>query len=111
MPVAGEKKDVEPYLTVGCPMVFHLGPAAVEAPRCPTVVHGWRKAGYILLDRPRIGGRTAGMIRQARGFDRMAVFLFGGRQPGLEQEACAAGVSAYFRANGIACGNYARSIG
>jgi len=61
----GENKDAEPYLGVGCPMVFQIGPAAnSDAPRATTVVRGWRKPSYILLDRPRMGERFAAIREQ-----------------------------------------------
>ena len=54
-----EQVDVESLLTVGCPVVFHSNPLRVSAPKFTTWVRGWRKKAYILLDKPRVGGRNA----------------------------------------------------
>jgi len=48
-------QDFEPYLQVGCPVAFHSDPFVKDAPRYSTVIRGWRKASYILMDRPKIG--------------------------------------------------------
>ncbi len=53
------EQDFEPYLQVGCPIAFHSDPFDKDAPRYSSVIRGWRKPSYILVDRPKIGGRFA----------------------------------------------------
>lgn len=53
--------EVENYLSVGCPLVFHSDPFHKEAPRYSTILRGWRKPNYMLVDRPKVGGRYAAM--------------------------------------------------
>lgn len=57
--MASKEKDVEAYLAVGCPVVFCADAIRRSAPRYTTVIRGWRKPAYVLLDTPRISGRTA----------------------------------------------------
>ncbi|MCX5756966.1 MAG: PilZ domain-containing protein [Candidatus Hydrogenedentes bacterium] len=53
------EQDFEPYLQVGCPVTFQSDPSDKAAPRFSTVIRGWRKPSYILMDRPRVSGRFA----------------------------------------------------
>ena len=57
--MAEELKDLEPLLSVGCPAVFHSDRYSKEAPRYSTLIRGWRKPSYLLLDRPKIANRYA----------------------------------------------------
>lgn len=54
-----EEKDLEAYLSVGCPLVLHPEPFQAAAPRYATRVRGWSKSSYLLIDRPRIHHRFA----------------------------------------------------
>jgi len=58
---ARQETDVEAFLGVGCPLVFQADPMHKESPRYPSVLRGWRKPSYLLLDRPKVGGRYAAM--------------------------------------------------
>lgn len=58
---ARQETEVEPYLNVGTPLVFQSDPAHKESPRYPTVLRGWRKPSYMLLDRPKVSGHFAAM--------------------------------------------------
>lgn len=53
------EQEFENFLQVGCPVAFHSDPFVKDAPRYTTVVRGWRKPSYILIDRPKFGGRFA----------------------------------------------------
>ena len=57
--MATEEADLEPFVSVGCPVVFHSDPFSKEAPRYLTIIRGWRKPSYLLIDRPKITGRYA----------------------------------------------------
>ncbi|HOT49765.1 MAG TPA: flagellar brake domain-containing protein, partial [Candidatus Hydrogenedentes bacterium] len=52
-------QDFEPYLQVGCPVAFHSDPFVKDAPRYSSVIRGWRRLSYVLVDRPRIGPHFA----------------------------------------------------
>ena len=53
------EQDFEPYLQVGCPIAFHSDPFVKDAPRYTSVIRGWRRLSYVLVDRPRIGPHFA----------------------------------------------------
>jgi CheY-like chemotaxis protein/c-di-GMP-binding flagellar brake protein YcgR len=57
--MATEEKDLEPFLGVGCAVVFHADPLSKSAPRYTSILRGWRKPSYVLLDRPKLGDRYA----------------------------------------------------
>ena len=59
--MANEELDPEDYLAVGGPIVFHSDPFSKTAPRYTSIVRGWRKLSYILLDRPKLAGRVAAL--------------------------------------------------
>ena len=54
-----QDKDPEPFLAVGCAVMFQADPLSKESPRYSTVIRGWRKPSYVLLDRPKVSGRYA----------------------------------------------------
>ncbi|NIA14190.1 MAG: hypothetical protein GWP08_08915 [Nitrospiraceae bacterium] len=52
-------QDTESVLAVGSPAVFRSDPLRATGPRYSTAFRGWRKANYILIDKPTILGRNA----------------------------------------------------
>jgi len=68
--------DVERYLAVGRQMVFQADPHNKFSPRFLTVLRGWRRPDYLLVDRPMIKGRQA-LLRE--GQECVLRYVAGGR--------------------------------
>lgn len=71
-----QDQDVERHLVVGRQMVFQSNPYSKFSPRFLTVLRGWRKSEYLLIDRPMTNGRL-GLIRENQ--ECVLRYVFNGR--------------------------------
>jgi c-di-GMP-binding flagellar brake protein YcgR len=89
-------QDVERYLNVGTPAILHTEPHRKDGPRYRTVIRGWQKGSYVMLDMP-----ADDEIALVRGQPCVVRFVADGDACGFDARAQNWGsrIHPYFRVN------------
>jgi CheY-like chemotaxis protein len=73
---------IEQLLAVSLVVIFQPDPLRKESRRYQSVVRGWRRGEYIMLDRPRVDGRSFLMLRESQ--DCQIRYMFEGKACGFD---------------------------